>query len=304
VVPAQTIHTQVKHPIQQWRDRPVEIGKVAFQVYLTEQAREFLKNTAGNAVLLTTDTMDIPFELLHDGENFLCLSRPFSRQIETLTTPRRLEAGKPGAYRALVIGNPTGDLRHTAQEAKAVAALLTRFNIQVDCLIGPAQANLNKVVELLIQNAYHFIHFAGHGAFNKRHPILSGLQLAHGKKLVADELKRYLKAPAFVFFNACWAAAAGKETTRLNAQGKFIQNLAIAAVEGGACGCLGPMWPIEDRAAKDFALEFYDHFLRGNSIGEAVLQARKRVRRRKTDCWASWALFGDPFINPFQARGS
>lgn len=304
VVPTQTIHTQVKHPIQQWRDRPVEIGKVAFQVYLTEQTREFLRNTADDAVLLTTDTMDVPFELLHDGKNFLCLRRAFSRQIETLAAPRKFAVGKPGVYRALVIGNPTGDLRQTAHEARAVADLLAGFKIRVDCLIGPAEANLNKVVELLIQNAYHFIHFAGHGAFNKRHPVLSGLQFAQDKKLSADELKRYLKAPAFVFFNACWAAAAGKETTRLNAQGKFIQNLAIAALEGGACGCLGPMWQIEDRAAKDFALEFYDRFLRGSSIGDAVLRARMRVRRRKTDCWASWALFGDPFINPFQARGS
>ncbi|MGH7595625.1 MAG: CHAT domain-containing protein [bacterium] len=304
VVPTQTINTQVKHPIQQWRDKPEAIGKVAYRVYLSDHAQEFLGSTGNHAVLLTTDTMDIPFELLHDGENFLCLRRPFSRQIEALTNPRKFAAGKLGVYRALVIGNPTGDLRQSAREAQAIADLLTGFKIRVDCLIGPEKANLNKVVELLIQNAYHFIHFAGHGAFNKRHPILSGLQLAQGKKLMADELKRYLKAPAFIFFNACWAAAAGKETTRLNAQGKFIQNLAIAALEGGACGCLGPMWKIEDRDAKGFALAFYDHFLRGSSIGEAVRQARKKVFRRKTDCWASWALFGDPHVNPFQARGS
>ncbi|MDZ7292567.1 MAG: CHAT domain-containing protein [candidate division KSB1 bacterium] len=298
VLPTQRIHTRAKYPIQQWRANPKEIGTVAFNAYLNPQAQEFVRKAKKHAILLTTDTMDIPFELLYDGREFLCLRQPFSRRIEMLATPKKFEVEKPRGHRALVIGNPTGDLPYTAQEAHAVAEVLKKSDVHVDCFIGPEQATLNEIVKQLNLHGYHLIHFAGHGSFHKRYPTLSGLRFSEGM-LSADELKRYLQAPAFVFFSACWAAAAKKETTRSNFQGKFIENLAIAALEGGACGCLGPMWEIEDRTAKDFALTFYTQLLLGSRIGEAVLQARRRVRRRKTDCWASWVLFGDPFIDPF-----
>ncbi|MGH7452314.1 MAG: CHAT domain-containing protein, partial [bacterium] len=300
LVDVQTIHTHAKFAIQQWRDDAVTIGTSAFRTYLTDQAQQFIKKRSQPAVLLTTDTMDIPFELLHDGKQFVCLSRPFSRRIELKATPKKFETLKPQASRALVVGNPTGDLKHAEQEARAVVDLLETAKFQVDRCIGRDPDNLNQVVTLLANNSYHLIHFAGHGFFNKREPSLSGLLFdRHNRMMIsADELERILQGPAFIFFSACWAAAAHPKTTKVNFQGKFIQNLAVAALKGGACGCLGPMWEIGDHVGKDFTLAFYQFLLQGSNCGEAVLKARQKVRRRQLDCWASWVHFGDPFFDP------
>ncbi|MCI0698971.1 CHAT domain-containing protein [candidate division KSB1 bacterium] len=300
LVDVQTIHTHAKFAIQQWRDDSITIGGAAFRTYLTDQAQLFIKRRRQPAVLLTTDTMDIPFELLYDGKQFVCLSRPFSRRIELKATPKKFDTPPSKTPRALVVGNPTGDLKHAEQEAGAVADLLETAEFQVDRRIGRDPDNLNHVVRLLANNSYHLIHFACHGFFNKREPSLSGLLFdRHNRMMIsADELERILQGPAFIFFSACWAAAAHPKTTKVNFQGKFIQNLAVAALKGGACGCLGPMWEIGDHIGKDFALAFYQLLLQGSNCGEAVLKARQKVRRRQLDCWASWVHFGDPFFDP------
>jgi len=296
----QTLHTHVKFPLPEWRASPKETGTAAFKIYLTDQAKAILTKRKRQAIVLTTDTMDIPFELMHDGKQFLCLSRPFSRRMELKGAPKQFEALPAEACRALVVGNPTGDLPRAEDEARAVIAVLENFGARVDRCLGRGRNHLNRVVKLLTQHRYQLIHFAGHGFFNKREPTLSGLLFDKKKKMMisADELERLLQGPAFIFFSACCAAAAEPETTQISFQGKFVQNLALAALKGGACGCLGPMWEIEDGTAGDFALAFYAQLLRGSGIGKAVWQARRRVSRRVTDCWASWVLFGDPFMDP------
>jgi len=300
LVDVQTIHTGIKFTMQQWRDDPKTRGVTAFRNYLIPQAQEFIRKRSRHAIWLTTDTMDIPFELLHDDKQHLCLSRPFSRRIELKATPKKFDAPPSKTPRALVIGNPTGDLKHAEQEAGAVADLLETARFQVDRCIGCDPDNLNQAVTFLSNNSYHLIHFAGHGFFNKREPSLSGLLFDRHKSMMisADELERILQGPAFIFFSACWAAAAHPKTTKVNFQGKFIQNLAVASLKGGACGCLGPMWEIGDHVGKDFTLAFYGFLLQDFNCGEAVLKARQKVRRRTPDCWASWVHFGDPFLDP------
>jgi hypothetical protein len=58
--------------------------------------------------------------------------------------------------------------------------------------------------------------------------------------------------------------------------------------------CLGPVWPIGDSTAKDFALVFYENLLKGKPFGEAVRQARLAVKGQTSGDWASWVLYGDP----------
>jgi CHAT domain-containing protein len=118
--------------------------------------------------------------------------------------------------------------------------------------------------------------------------------------VTAGELKRYLNYPAFVFLSACEAASADKATTAFNVQGSLIENLAVAVLEGGACSCLGPMWKIADRPAKDFAVAFYEFLFSGKSTGKAVQLACKQIRQRSSD-WAAWVLFGNPHMHPLSS---
>ncbi len=300
------IHCGIKHTIKQWRERMVETGNDAFTLYLPPRAQRFVREGEQRALCLITDSMQIPFELLHYGADFLCMTRPLSRMVEILPEPRQFAPATDIILRALVIGNPSNDLSDADAEAHAVANLLRGSGVQVDHVTSRLEVALKEFVQLLIRNRYQLIHFAGHGFFESD-PRLTGLSFEPPDTLVrkrptlmiaADELKRYLQAPAFIFFNACWAAASEPEATEINPQGKFIHNLAVAALEGGACGCLGPMWQVDDGSAKDFSIAFYEHLLKRFSTAESVLEARKRIRHQKTDCWASWVLFGEPYMYP------
>jgi CHAT domain-containing protein len=268
------------------------------------EVQEALARKRKSAIELTTNTMDIPFELMRDERAFLCLSHPIGRHIEMMQAAKSVAPITAAGWRALVVGDPTGDLSAAQEEAEAVADLLAQRNVTVERLIGPEQATLKNFVSALVLQQYHLIHYAGHAFFNPVHPSLSGLRLTqdgHEAKLTAEELKRYLNSPAFVFFSACEAAAAERAATVFNAQGSLIQNLAVAALEGGACGCLGPMWEVADRTTKDFSMAFYSFLLQGKPTGEAVRLARTKLSRYSTDCWASWVLFGNPYTHPLGA---
>jgi CHAT domain-containing protein len=58
------------------------------------------------------------------------------------------------------------------------------------------------------------------------------------------------------------------------------------------------MWPVYDQPAADFAIEFYRQVLRGEMIGQALLQARKKVKAEHpaSITWASFILYGDPIF--------
>jgi len=147
----------------------------------------------------------------------------------------------------------------------------------------------------LVTRSYELIHFAGHACFNEEDPRKSELKLAEGRFVFAEELERVLSGRPFVFLSACEAGMAETEVAEVGFRGKYTEGIATLVLLGGAIGCLGPMWRIDDGLAKEFALEFYRQLLvKGMLIGEAVRRARLRLREEDSDLWAAWILYGDP----------
>lgn len=293
VLPTETVRSARRFTLNEWRTDARNIGETAFGAYLPERAQTALRAHRDWAIQLSTDWADIPWELMYDGMDFLCLSHAMARKPQLLKEPKEHVREQEGRLRALVIGNPTGDLPGAAAEAEAVSQVLVKAGAEVVAMIGPEQATANRFSIQIATQRYDLIHYAGHGYFDGKSPHLSGLKFQDGPFL-AEEFERYLKSAAFIFLSAC--EAAGTKTTESIAgfRGKFIEGVAISTLVGGAIGCLGPVWEIEDGLAKDFALGFYVHLVEGKSIGEAVRQARLSVRDRSPDFWASWVLYGDP----------
>ena len=77
---------------------------------------------------------------------------------------------------------------------------------------------------------------------------------------------------------------------------KPAEGLASSFIYGGALGCIGALWPIYDKPAAEFALEFYGRVLEGYMIGEAMRQARVCIREAHPQqiTWAAFVLYGDP----------
>ncbi|MBM4431310.1 MAG: CHAT domain-containing protein, partial [Chloroflexi bacterium] len=266
VLPTESVHSARRFSMTDWRGRMEAIGKAAFLSYLPSRAQEFLRDKRDWAIQLSTDWADIPWELLHDGQDFLCLSRPMARKPKLLREAREHVYERGEQLRALVVGNPMGDLAGAEAEAKAVAHLLKEAKVGVDLLVGPHEATANEFVLRLSNERYDLIHYAGHAYFDRAAPHLSGLRFGDGIVL-AEELERNLSSRAFVFLCACEAAKAKTTESEVGFRGKFTEGLAIAVLLGGAVGCLGPMWRIDDGVAKEFALAFYEHLLGGEATG-------------------------------------
>ena len=109
--------------------------------------------------------------------------------------------------------------------------------------------------------------------FNRDDGDLSGLLLHDKELLFAQKIRRLLEGRPLVFLNACESGlvANERESPSINTYLQVpAEGLASAFIYGGAVGCVGSIWPVYDRPAADFAVEFYDHVLKGYSTGEAM----------------------------------
>lgn len=111
-----------------------------------------------------------------------------------------------------------------------------------------------------------------------------GLELSNGDVLCAREIAALRPALPLAFLSACETGGG----TFVDAQG--LQGLARAFLESGTRNLLVTLWPVEDRAARAFALAFHRALLGGAS--PALAAARARVELRASGVPSSeWAAF-------------
>jgi hypothetical protein len=258
------------------------------------------------SLTIATDDLELPWELMHDGEEFLCLGQPVTRMPLGRAFPRRRRLSLPvqgDRVRALfVAADPAGDLPGAVDEVHAVTSALERrwgSSLRIELLEGP-DASGRRLNEELRSGAYQLVHYAGHAAFDRRNPERSALLLHDRELFFAQKVQRILEGRPLVFLNACETSTTANEeadpaTTYIAAE---AQGLAAAFIYGGASACVGSLWPVYDDTAALFAIAFYDALFEGNRIGEALRLARRRVRERHRDrvTWASYALYGDPTV--------
>ena len=73
-----------------------------------------------------------------------------------------------------------------------------------------------------------------------------------------------------------------------------LHGVSRAFLEGGTRNVLVTLWPVEDAAAKDFALAFHERLRRGEAPSSAARGARLELRdagRAPVD-WAAFRLSG------------
>ena len=72
--------------------------------------------------------------------------------------------------------------------------------------------------------------------------------------------------------------------------------MASSFILGGAMGFIGASWPLPDISAGMLASEFYNQYLKGESVGESLRRARLHLKNERPDDinWMAFTLFGDP----------
>jgi hypothetical protein len=295
-----------------------EMGDLMYRLFLPEAVQEYLRTTTCSLTIATND-LELPWEFMYynhtpdaptegappndDAENFLCLSRPIARRLmgRPLPTDRPPRLDRPAKRQFLFIANPTGDLPGSEREVTAVVeALQQNWSDQIEVTeLRGAEATGRRLNQLLRSDRFDVIHYSGHAFFDDNDPDYSGLLLHDREIFFADKVRRLLGGRPLVFLNACESARSANEsratTFNYNLQTP-AQGLAASFVYGGALGCIGSLWPINDLRAARFAIEFYNQVLDGHLIGEAMRRARMRIKDDEPSeiTWAAFVLYGDP----------
>lgn len=264
--------------------RQLDLGQFMQRLLFPADLRGQLSTSAPLVMMLDSNTARIHWELLAQSDltdnsggdlseephlRFLGTSRGFTRQLRTVYAPPPVPPPPAQRHlRVLVIADPAEDapLRGAEQEGIAVADLFERFNIvhahsetknriEVVRLFGPREATRTRVLRHLMMRSYDVLHFAGHCVYDKENPAASGWIFSNGERLSAYEFTRIDRSPAFVFSNACESGVtpARSDERSVDLAPSFAESFFARGVTNFVCTA----WPVEDRAARDFALTLY-----------------------------------------------
>lgn len=290
-------------------DRMRTVGKQLYQLLVPDDMRFVIDQTTC-ALRVTSSDLELPWELMHDHEDFLSVRRPLAR----MPVGRGYRMGRPTTspsdtrWQVLLIhSDPEGTLPDAATEIEEIRRLLAdRPELPVEItILPPAEATFDNVSNELVSGRYDLIHYAGHAGYVDD-PADCHLVLHEKKKFPAQRIQDLLVGTPVVFLNACDSGAISNEqphddqawVTTQEAQG-----LASAFVYAGAPACVGALWPVFDDTARTLATSFYKLLFSRRRVGDALCEARMTARRRNGDAttWAAYALYGDP---AYQLRGA
>lgn len=264
------------------------------------------------------------------AEDFLGTTRGLTRQLRTNFAPPPEPPPPPQhMLRVLVVADPAADahLPGAQEEGAMVADLFERYNalneddpkatrIQVKRLFGPIEATRTNVLRELMIRRYDVLHFAGHCVFEwDGDPSKSGwiFNAATKELLTADELNRIDRIPKFVFSNACESGITPDRSQERS--DKLAPSFAEAFFARGVANFVCTAWPVDDEAARTFALTLYagllgidrsDSKIASRNTGPvpmhlAIRQARLEIAATTNGrtTWGAYQHYGNPYFQFF-----
>ena len=276
-----------------------EVGQAFYDEFFTMVVKRKFKETRAEYLSLNLDDhlVHIPWELLHDGHQFLCQRFNMGRLVRTKQTilgSRSRALARP--LRMLILADPEGDLKAAYKEGTQIRDHMDRHKD----LVNASMRSGNITPEFIREKIKNFdlVHFAGHADYHPDSPEESGWRLTKDSLKAKDVIKMAGTAtmPALIFSNACQSA----RTEVWSLKGDFhsgIFGLANAFLLAGVKHYVGTFWEILDEPSSLFALEFYNRLLNGSTTGESMRLSRQAMIKaygEETIVWASYLLYGDP----------
>lgn len=279
-----------------------EIGQAFSDELFTVNIKEKLRKTKAQHLSLHLDDrlVHVPWELLHDGQQFLCQRFNMGRLVRTrqpVPASRSRILARP--VRMLILADPRGDLKGAYQEGIDIRDYMDRDKDLVNVSLRSDNITPNFIKEK-IRN-FDLVHYAGHADYNRLDAEQSGWRLTTGSFKAQDIIKMAGTAvmPALIFSNACQSGRTEEWKVKEYFQSEIF-GLANAFVLAGVRHYVGTFWEILDEPSSHFALEFYKNLLSGMTIGEAIRESRVALIREfgeESIVWASYILYGDPTSN-------
>ena len=148
-----------------------------------------------------------------------------------------------------------------------------------------------KVQDAFAAGVYDGWHFTGHGAARDANPDRSSIILSEEESFTPEDVSGQAANVGIphplVFINACQVGRGGMGLTGIGGWARRF-------VQSGAGAFIGAYWSVYDEAAFDFAKEVYTRLLNEMPIGDAVREARAKVRAGGDPTWLAYTVFADP----------
>jgi CHAT domain-containing protein len=272
-----------------------ETGRLLFDHLFPEDIQRILRESRGSDLYLRLDEnlLYIPWELCHDGEEFLTLKFQVGRQVLTGQKPRQYPAPSPSeTINLLIVLDPSETLPNAQREAEELCSILeenTQISIEI---IGGRQADKLKLLKAL--EGKDLVHFIGHSVHQQGPSKETGWLLKEGM-LTAEEISKLNNPPGIVFSNSCQSLAADEQgcpyfdEKSLGVGGGFMM--------AGVRNFIGTTGAVSDQGSVQFAVRFYWELTAGKPLGESLQEAKRNVIRAQGKnhlLWAAYLLYGDP----------
>lgn len=273
------------------------IGSLIFSHLLPQAARDRLRSSESCNLYLRLDDqlIDIPWELAFDGQQFLGMKFKVGRQVITHHKVSQVVGTRTASdvLKVLIISDPSETLKNVSAESEQLCGILDRVpGLQVRLIGG---RGVRRIPLLAALRESDVVHFAGHSQFDEKNPENSGWLLYDGL-LSASEISKLDQAPLLVFSNSCQAGATK------NWQGDYLFEgeafgLGSAFLLAGVSNYIGTFYVVHDEESQFLAVEFYRRISQGQTIGQALLEARLLTAEQmglERLTWASYMHYGDP----------
>jgi CHAT domain-containing protein len=255
-----------------------ELKRMGTVIYKNFIPRDFVQQFVYHYLVLETEDVQIPWELMYYNE-FFALKYAISRRIKSekvLALPKPKKKQK----KALIIADPTDTLPDAVRECEYLTECLQGYFTVT--YLRPEKTRKVDVMYHFSQG-YDIIHYAGELGENTCLPLYNDV-------LTCEEIERTLEGSPVVFLNGCGSA----KTFSYD-----IEGLAKVFLERGALSFIGSLWGIHDKTAAEFAAEFYRNCL-DHPVGEALRLSRAKYYSFGDIIWAAFVMYGDPTLNLYR----
>jgi tetratricopeptide (TPR) repeat protein len=274
-------------------------GQLFWDHLFSRSVKEKLKESQPCILTLSLDEelIYLPWELVFDGEEFLCLKFSLGRLVRSKGDSSLLQyRGMPERLRMLILADPNANLKSAYAEGLNIKNQFSHKGARVSVDFKSTSIDKKYVKKNICD--YDIVHFAGHCEFDRRDAHKSGWALSDGVFKIEDILKmgQSSSLPALVFSNACHSAEEGAGLLGREYQ-KEGYGMASAFLFAGVRHYIGAIRRIEDNPSLVFAKEFYNRLVSGISVGESVHMARlKLIKEFGAEAlhWVNYLLYGDP----------
>ncbi len=283
-----------------------EAGRHLFEIIFTADIKERIRKAGADYLIFSIDAdiMGVPWELLHDGREFLCLRFAMSRNVghHEFTGVEYREVKK--TLKALILAPASPYLGMTYNEGIDVINELYAAHGRIETSLQIMEVELGFVQTNI--KSRDMVHYVGHVDYDLQEPSRSGWVFNDG--ILSVEKIRALAGtppfPSFIFSDA-YQSGSPDEWPVKKACMKEAYGPASVFLSSGVRHYIETFWKIPDEARLLFVKEFYNLVLTGERIGDAVRLARSRLIDKYSASplfWAAYTFYGDPAMTIFEER--